>query len=132
MRFSMDVLGLIATSKRIRLPANAGEIESMPIYVYEVVQDDSDENAVPTGEPETFEILQSMKDEPLQFHPTTGQRIRRVIGSVNVAGLWSDMKTAARLSDKNLADKGFTKYVKAGDGKYEKRTGKGPDVISRD
>ena len=27
---------------------------------------------------------------------------------------------------------GFTKYVKAGDGYYEKRAGKGPDVISKD
>jgi hypothetical protein len=42
------------------------------------------------------------------------------------------MKSAARLSDRNLQEKGFTKYVKMGDGKYEKRTGKGPDVISAD
>jgi hypothetical protein len=34
------------------------------------------------------------------------------------------------LSDKNLSDKGFTKYVKAGDGMYEKSAGKGPDKIS--
>ena len=27
---------------------------------------------------------------------------------------------------------GLTKYVKAGDGMYEKRSGKGPDLISRD
>ena len=27
---------------------------------------------------------------------------------------------------------GFTKYVKSGDGTYEKRAGKGPDVISKD
>ena len=35
------------------------------------------------------------------------------------------------LSNKNLAAKGFTKYVKAGDGTYEKAAGKGPDVIRR-
>ena len=34
--------------------------------------------------------------------------------------------------DKKLDKMGFTKYVKAGDGVYEKRAGKGPDVISRD
>ena len=34
--------------------------------------------------------------------------------------------------DKKLDRLGFTKYVKAGDGTYEKRAGKGPDVISRD
>jgi hypothetical protein len=42
------------------------------------------------------------------------------------------MKAASNLSDKNLNEKGFTKYVKAGDGYYEKRAGKGPDVISAD
>ena len=34
--------------------------------------------------------------------------------------------------DKKLDRLGFTKYVKSGDGTYEKRAGKGPDVISRD
>jgi hypothetical protein len=34
--------------------------------------------------------------------------------------------------DKKLDKLGFTKYVKAGNGIYEKRSGKGPDVISRD
>jgi hypothetical protein len=34
--------------------------------------------------------------------------------------------------DKKLDKLGFTKYVKSGDGTYEKRAGKGPDVISRD
>jgi hypothetical protein len=42
------------------------------------------------------------------------------------------MKAASNLRDKNLNEKGFTKYVKAGDGYYEKRAGKGPDVISAD
>jgi hypothetical protein len=34
--------------------------------------------------------------------------------------------------DKKLERLGFTKYVKSGDGTYEKRVGKGPDTISRD
>jgi hypothetical protein len=34
--------------------------------------------------------------------------------------------------DKKLDRLGFTKYVKSGDGVYEKRAGKGPDVIHRD
>ena len=34
--------------------------------------------------------------------------------------------------DKKLDRLGFTKYVKSGDGVYEKRAGKGPNVISRD
>ena len=35
-------------------------------------------------------------------------------------------------NEKKLDRLGFTKYVKSGDGVYEKRTGKGPDVITRD
>jgi hypothetical protein len=38
------------------------------------------------------------------------------------------MKSA--MSDRKLESKGFTKYVKMGDGRYEKRAGQGPDVIS--
>ena len=34
------------------------------------------------------------------------------------------------LSAKNLGEKGFTQYVKAGDGYYEKTAGDGPLVIS--
>ena len=34
--------------------------------------------------------------------------------------------------DKKLDRLGFTKYVKSGDGTYEKTVGKGPNVISRD
>lgn len=42
------------------------------------------------------------------------------------------MKAKSNLSDKKLDAQGLTKYVKMGDGKYEKRAGKGPDVISAD
>ena len=35
------------------------------------------------------------------------------------------------MSDKNLAAKGFTKYVKAGDGTYEKTAGSGPKKLKR-
>lgn len=102
----------------------------MPIYVYEIVRDNTSSSE--SEEPESFEVLQGMNEPPLKVHPTTGEPVRRVLGAVNVAGMWSEMKTASRLSDKSLNDKGFTKYVKAGDGKYEKRAGKGPDVISKD
>lgn len=91
----------------------------MPIYVYEVVLDD--------GEPgQVFEVVQKMSDEPLTQHPTTGQPVRRVIQPPHLAGQWSDQQ----LSDSNIEAKGLTKYVKAGDGYYEKRAGQGPDVIS--
>ena len=97
----------------------------MPIYVYEVIMDDGSEG-------ETIEVLQQMSDPPLTHHPETGLPLRRVITSAAIEGRWSDLKAKSNLSDKNLNAKGFTKYVKMGDGKYEKRAGKGPDVISAD
>lgn len=97
----------------------------MPIYVYEVILEDGSAG-------ETFEVLQSMNDPPLTHHPDSGQPLRKVITGAAIAGRWSDLKAKSNLSDKNLHAKGFTKYVKMGDGKYEKRAGKGPDVISAD
>lgn len=96
----------------------------MPIYVYELVMPDG------TGG-EQFEILQSMSAEPLTLHPETGQPVRRILTAAAVAGKWSDLKTGQRLSDRNLAAKGFTKYTKTDTGRYEKTTGTGPKTISR-
>ncbi|MBX3418364.1 MAG: zinc ribbon domain-containing protein [Pirellulaceae bacterium] len=97
----------------------------MPIYEYEIV--------FPNGEGgERFEVLQSIHDEALTKHPESGLPVRRVISAATIAGRWTDMKSEDRLSDRNLAAKGFTKYVKTDDGRYEKTVGKGPDVISGD
>lgn len=96
----------------------------MPIYVYEVV--------LPDNEPgQVFEVMQAMSDPPLTEHPTTGQPVRRVLQPPNIAGKWSESGAKQMLSDRNLAEQGFTKYVKTGDGHYEKTTGKGPNQISR-
>ena len=46
--------------------------------------------------------------------------MRRVFGEPNAPRAWTDSQGKAKLSDKNLAAKGFTKYVKTGDGTYEK------------
>ena len=95
----------------------------MPIYVYEVIPSSGEDG-------ETFEVLQGMNEPPLTKHPETGLPVRRCIALPSIAGTWSDMKASTNLSDKNLDAKGFTKYVKMGDGTYEKRAGQGPDVIS--
>ena len=95
----------------------------MPIYVYEILRDDD-------NEAETFEVLQGMNEPPLTHHPDTGQPVRRCLSAPSIMGTWSDSKNKSRLSDKNLSDKGFTKYVKSGDGTYEKTAGKGPKKIS--
>lgn len=97
----------------------------MPTYVYQVINDDGSEG-------ETFEIFQKMSDAPLTKHPESGKPVRRVITAPHVAGSWSDSSMKSKLSDKNLDRLGFTKYQRAGDGKFEKRAGKGPDTISAD
>lgn len=98
----------------------------MPTYVYEVI------NADGSGG-ETFEVLQGISEPPLEEHPETGEPVRRVIQPPFIGGSWSESAMQKSVSDDKKLDRlGFTKYVKAGDGFYEKRAGKGPDVISRD
>jgi predicted nucleic acid-binding Zn ribbon protein len=98
----------------------------MPLYDYETITDD--------GSPgERLEIFQRMADAPLTVHPETGRPIRRVLVAPAIGGKWSDSAMAKSAADDKKLDRlGFTKYVKSGDGIYEKRAGKGPDVISRD
>ena len=75
-----------------------------------------------------LEALQKMTEAPLDRCPQCGGPVQRVLSLPSVHGVGSSKNV---LSNKNLADKGFTKYVKAGDGHYEKAAGKGPDVIKR-
>jgi hypothetical protein len=98
----------------------------MPVYVYEVVLPDGAGGA-------RFECTQRMADPPLTQHPETGEPVRRVIQPVYIGGSWSEGSMARKMKDdKRLGELGFTKYVKAGDGVYEKRAGKGPKVIRKD
>lgn len=96
----------------------------MPLYVYEIVLPDG------TGG-EQFEVLQGMSEVALTAHPDTGEPVRRVFGAPNAPRAWTDAHAKAKTTDKNLAAKGFTKYVKSGDGTYEKTTGSGPKQIKR-
>ena len=98
----------------------------MPTYVYEVV--------LPDGQGgEQFEIIQPISEPPLTEHPQTGEPVRRVIQPVFVGGQWSDSSMHKRMKDdKKLDQLGFTKYVKSGDGTYEKAVGSGPSKISAD
>lgn len=92
----------------------------MPVYEYE-------HDADPGECAPRFEVMQSMSAEPLAVCPRCEQACHRVFSTFGVVG-----KEKQMLSDKNLASKGFTKYVKAGDGTYEKTAGEGPNVIARD
>ena len=96
----------------------------MPLYVYEVVLPDGSGG-------EQFEVLQKMADAPLTAHPETGAPVRRVLAEPNAPRVWTDSQGSSKLSDKSLAAKGFTKYVKTGDGSYEKTTGTGPKKIRK-
>ncbi len=96
----------------------------MPIYVYEVIQPDGSGG-------ETFDVIQPMSAAALTAHPDTGAPVRRVFGVPNAPGHWTDAHAKAATSDKNLGAKGFTKYVKTGNGTYEKTTGDGPKTINR-
>ncbi len=98
----------------------------MPLYAYETITPDDSPG-------EQFEIFQMMAEEPLKKHPETGVPIRRVLCAPAVGGRWSDGAMAKSVGDDKKLDRlGFTKYVKSGDGTYEKTVGKGPDSISRD
>ncbi len=98
----------------------------MPVYLYEFVLPDGSGG-------EQFEYIQRMSEDALTKHPETGEPVRRVITAPAIGGMWSDGAMARSMNDDKKLDRlGFTKYVKSGDGTYEKRAGKGPNVISRD
>jgi len=96
----------------------------MPIYVYQATNADGTEG-------EVFEVIQTMSAPPLTEHPENGLPVKRLFGTPNAPRTWTDSQAKANLSDKNLDRMGFTKYVKSGDGKYEKVVGKGPSNISK-
>lgn len=98
----------------------------MPTYVYEML----DSKGKPSGE--RFEVVQSMAEEPLSKHPETGKPVRRVFVPFRIAGKNAPMHTDKAVKDDRKLEKlGFTKYVKASDGKYEKVVGKGPDMLKK-
>jgi predicted nucleic acid-binding Zn ribbon protein len=104
---------------------NTPEITPMPTYIYETL----DKRGQPTGE--TFELVQSIKADPLTRHPETGQPVRRAIVAPTLGLAMSKVKSS--MSNKNLERLGFTKYERKGKGYMERTAGKqGPDSISAD
>ena len=91
----------------------------MPTYVYEVIEDDGSGG-------ERFELVQPMSDDAITVHPETDQAVRRVIQPFQISGAASLMKADRALADDGKLEKlGFTKYVKSGDGSYDRVVGKG-------
>jgi len=97
----------------------------LPTYVYDIL----DKRGEPTGK--TVEVVQSIKAAPLTKHPETGEPVRRAIVAPNLGLNMSAAK--ARMSNKNLAKLGFTKYERKGSGYMERTAGKeGPRAIGGD
>jgi putative FmdB family regulatory protein len=94
-------------------------LDSVPLYEYQATE----ARDCPTCS-RRFEVYQRMSDPPLLNCPECGKPVERIFSAPSIHG--PDI-----LANKSLAEKGFTKYVKAGDGVYEKKTGAGPDVIRR-
>lgn len=91
----------------------------MPIYEYQ------HEEEAPEGCRPRFEALQSIDDPPLETCPECGMPCRRVISAFGIV-----TTERALLNPRNLEEKGFTMYKKAGKGVYEKAAGKdGPRVL---
>ena len=66
-----------------------------------------------------FEVTQSMKDEPLAVCPKCGRPVER---AVSLCAVSTTQSAKSMLSDKNLKQKGFTKLVNEGAGKFRKVT----------
>lgn len=71
-----------------------------------------------------FEVHQRITDAKLKRCPTCKKAVERLISPVKVGGKYST-------SNSRVKELGMTKYVKAGDGVYEKAAGKGPNVIRK-
>ena len=69
-------------------------------------------------------MQQRIADAKLKRCPTCRKPVERLISAVKVTGKYST-------SNSRVKELGMTKYVKAGDGVYEKAAGKGPDVIRK-
>jgi putative FmdB family regulatory protein len=91
----------------------------MPLYDYAPVSGQCDKCHG------RFEVFQKIADQKLTACPTCGQACERVISAVPLHGKYST-------SNSRVKELGMTKYVKAGDGFYERAAGTGgPKVIKR-
>ena len=72
-----------------------------------------------------FEAFQRLADPKLTECPTCGQACQRLVSAAGLVGRYST-------SNSRVKELGMTKYVKAGDGYYERAAGTGgPKVIKR-
>lgn len=98
----------------------------MPLYVYEIINKDGTDG-------ETFEILQSLSENPLTHHPVTGEPVRRILQPANIISKYTPGSTKKKLENKNVEKAGFAKYERDKlTGTYHKVAGKhGPDSFKK-
>ena len=60
-----------------------------------------------------------MREEPLRACPSCGRPVERII---SLCSMSTTQSSKSMLSDKNLKQKGFTKLVNEGGGKFRKVT----------
>jgi putative FmdB family regulatory protein len=85
----------------------------MPTYEYQARDPDSGCDHCR----ERFEVQQSMSDEPLAKCPACGAPVQRLISRCSISTAQS---SRSMLSDRNLKEKGFSKLVNEGGGKFRK------------
>jgi len=96
----------------------------MPTYLYEVTE------GATAGE--RFEVVQRMSEPALKVHPESGDPVQRLISPPAIAGQYTERTAEKNVADDSKLEKlGFTKYVKTGDGTYDKTLGSGPDTLKR-
>lgn len=72
-----------------------------------------------------FEVFQRLADAKLTHCPTCNKPCERLLSAVRLGGKYST-------SNSRVKELGMTKYVKAGDGTYERAAGTGgPKVIRK-
>lgn len=88
----------------------------MPIYEYEA---DGFDCLICGGR---FETMQGIHERPLEFCPTCGLEVRRVISRASI-------KIGGKVDFDRAARRGLTTWRKSGRGTWEKVAGPGVDVI---
>ncbi|MBL8064372.1 MAG: zinc ribbon domain-containing protein [Chthonomonadaceae bacterium] len=91
----------------------------MPVYEYEHIWDDCELCDY------RFGVVQAVDEAPLEFCPSCGLNVRRVVSQISV------VKSYTFDADK-AAKKGFTTWKKSGIGTWEKIAGSGVDMIVGD
>ncbi|MBC2601380.1 FmdB family zinc ribbon protein [Puniceicoccus vermicola] len=94
----------------------------MPIYTYEVLDD--------AGKVvEVYEAEQAFGAEPLETHPITGEKMRKIFTAPGINATYADW--GGKLEADNLTQSGFTRYERdKTTGRYFKSNeGRGPQEL---